>query len=1112
MRGPFFSRTGKPFYRRATLIFVSASIFFLLPLRAASATLEKIRLAGSFNNWAANDDQFSLTRNGNRYEINRFWECGPYEFKFVFDGNWSRHLGSAGDDRLEQPGRNIPLNIMQSGEYTLWLEPTARRWGLESKPARSPHARFLIRNEHEARVQLDATISIARKDHPLTSYEWSATLDGDSSSRNLVDQGTNNSRLSFVIPKQGRYRIRLTVGDGEQSSQAEVVRELGHGYLLTDGRYFKPESSPLVMRELRPALWGAPYGLLKAEDVTLTVRPLCGDAERPAAATLHPRLESGRQYLAIFDESAKSISLTTEGWVRFAFNGSKEKRLPNGMKVEKICVVGSFNGWSATATPLEPTSGESDFSKLLILPEGLYHYKFLVNGSIWLDDPNANPKYREPDGKGGFNSGVRNGPDPADFGAVKPDEIVCGAVRHDPSNPEYLTPIADNLVRLTIRTLQDDVKRVSASLKSSKSPVPLDKVGSSNGFDYWSANCRISDRHLKYHFYLTDGSAHALLDSSDCHMMPSDPSVKVSLKPLPFEAEVRMSFETPDWAKRVVWYQIFPERFANGDPSNDPPRTVPWKHKWDVPYKGSFEEKGSFFQYIYDRRYGGDLQGVKKRLGYLRELGITGIYFNPVFQAESLHKYDASDYRHIDDFFGVKGSLARITGETTDPKTWQWSDSDKVFLDFLNEAHRQGFHVILDGVFNHVGRHFWAFQDVLKNGKNSPYAGWFDVTGWNPFRYIGWDGPNGSLPRLKHDDALGLAKPVREHLFAVTRRWMDPNGDGDPSDGIDGWRLDVAGDINANFWKEWRHIVKSTNPNAYIVAELWDESKPWLDGRTFDAVMNYPFARCAQRFFVNQKKASAPSGFDKEIKEMLGWYPPQVNYVLQNLFDSHDTDRVASMFMNPDLEYDRSNRIQDNGPNYNPSRPTAECYHKLKAMAAFQMTFLGAPMIYYGDEIGMFGADDPSDRKPMYWPDLMPYDDPNERIEPGLFDHYRRMIAIRNTYPALQLGSYRTLLAQDPTGLFAFARSLDVDTVLVVVNNSDHPRQLDVPSPWADGADIAALTNPNACEVIEPTANPPTARPGIRVKPEHHSPLIVEGGRLKGIMLEPRTTNVFAKR
>jgi glycosidase len=349
---------------------------------------------------------------------------------------------------------------------------------------------------------------------------------------------------------------------------------------------------------------------------------------------------------------------------------------------------------------------------------------------------------------------------------------------------------------------------------------------------------------------------------------------------------------------------------------------------------------------------------------------------------------------------------------------------------------------------------------------------------------------------------------VRDHLFAVTRRWMDPNGDGDPSDGIDGWRLDVAGDINANFWKDWRKLVKSINPNAYVVAELWEESRPWLDGQTFDAVMNYPFARFTQRFFVNNKKAIPPGELDRQINELLGWYPPQVNYVLQNLFDSHDTDRVASMFMNPDLEYDQANRLQENGPSYITKRPTAGYHRQINGGVSDDLL---APMVYYGDEVGMFGADDPCDRKPMFWHDLMPYDDPDERIEQGLFEHYQRIIAIRNTFPALQLGSFQSLLAKDKLQIFAFARSLDAETIVVVVNNSDAKHRLDVPVPWADGANIKPLMDPGAFEVVDPPGDKPKARPTMKETEKYRSALTVEAGHLKGMMLPPRTTNVFVQ-
>ncbi len=627
-----------------------------------------------------------------------------------------------------------------------------------------------------------------------------------------------------------------------------------------------------------------------------------------------------------------------------------------------------------------------------------------------------------------------------------------------------------------------------------------------------------------------------------------------------------MLFETPRWAKQAVWYQVFPERFRNGDPENDPPRTVPWTHEWYKPYRSALRvapvrgcanspltlagrgrpgnaprdivEEGSFYDFIYDRRYGGDLQGVRDKLPYLRDLGVTAIYFNPILHARSLHKYDTSDYRHVDDHFAHHGSLSMISDETPDPATWKWSQSDLAFLGFLKEAHREGFRVILDGVFNHVGRGFWAFQDVVRNGRGSAFADWFEITDWKaehgaafsnadggiPFHYRAWDRNDGELPRLRHDEALGLCRPVREHLFAVTRRWMDPDGDGAPSDGIDGWRLDVARDIGEAFWRDWRELVKSINPEALLVAEAWEESRPWLDGTTFDCAMNYPFARRCQRFFVDRRRAIRPRRFDRELREMLAGCGPEANHAMQNLIDSHDTDRAASMFMNPDLEFDKANRIQDNGPNYNPAKPTPECYERLRLLVTFQMTFVGAPMVYYGDEVGMYGADDPSNRKPMIWADLMPYDDPAERIEPEVFEHYRRMIAIRRSLPALQMGEFRTLLADDRRGVFAFVRALgashssagrgpplglDGSTVVVVLNNSDRRRRLNVPSPWRDEAEVVRLDDPSAVEVVPASLDDAGGRPGLRpiegCMPRYRS----VDGRLRGPMLERRSGAVF---
>lgn len=1054
---------------------------------------ERIHMAGSFNGWATSDGAYELKKAGGQYELVRFFPAGTAEFKFVFDGSWTRHLGDGGDGRLTQPGGNIHLAIRQAGYYVVSLDLTTRTWGLRKMPPPKPRALLRLRPVTHREVVLDASGSFFRPGHPIQAFRF--TVDGPGSRGEAWElRQADSEQARLLLSKPGRFEITLRVDDGELQDETTVAATLGNGYDLQVGE--RPSGATRLMYAVGEGFWGGVYEAPADGEETFTVLGLdLGPEGRRATRSV----KMGRRYLVRYDATSQSLSLVSEGWRAFDFDATRMSGLPPKMRIERVDLVGDFNGWRAGANAMRPI-GDDRFQTLIALADGVYHYKFLVNGSIYLQDPAADPQFSEDDGQGGRNSGFRIGDDASLLGPAKPGEIALAAFKHDPTQDAYFTPVARHVARLTVRTLADDVEQVGVKLGGAGEPVRLTRLRTQYGFDFWSGVVQTAGSSFDYTVTLRDGdSAHT------AHYRP----------------RVRIAGEVPDWAKRAVWYQIFPERFRDGDPSNNPPRTVPWSQSWYKPYvpgpgvkKGSpedFTERGTFYQFIFDRRYGGDVQGIREKLPYLRSLGVTAIYLNPVFLAESMHKYDTADYRHIDDYFGVRDSLRKIDGETEDPATWQWSESDRVFLDFLKEAHRQGFKVIIDGVFNHVGRGFWAFRDVLEHGERSPYAGWFDITSFKPFHYKAWDRDDGSLPRLKHDEALGLCEPVRKHLFAITRRWMDPDGDGDPSDGIDGWRLDVASDINANFWRDWREVVKSINPEAYIVAELWTQSGEWLDGRTFDAVMNYPFARRCQRFFVNRRKASKPSVFRRELEEMLGWYRAPVTYALQNLFDSHDTDRVASMFMNPDLPYDRANRIQDNGPKYNPAKPTPDCYVRLRAMVTFQMTFLGAPMVYYGDEAGMYGADDPSNRKPMLWPDLPPNDDPDERIEPDVSAHYRRLIAIRNTLPALQFGSFEVLLAHDRNRLFAFSRTLNGRSVVVVVNNSDKRHRLDVPVPWADGARIVRLDDPEVCEIVEGPAGDPAARPRILLKPGRKSKLKVAAGRLKGPLLAPRSAGVYVE-
>ena len=766
-----------------------------------------------------------------------------------------------------------------------------------------------------------------------------------------------------------------------------------------------------------------------------------------------------------------------------------------------VAVAGTFNGWSQTADALRETS-DRRWTATLDLEPGVHRYKFVVDGERWITDPQfSDTTLEEADGHGGVNSAVLVGYDARKLPTPRPDRVNADGVAHDPQRADHLSVVSDDLAMLGVDAQADDVQQVLVHLAPRGTTHPLDRGSVALGAQTFVGLVPTGTAAQGYVLELRDGSDSLFVDRRGKH----DTLRLDEALPLPASADI----VTPDWARDAVWYQIFTERFRNANPDNDPgdydhENLLPWTARWwdTHPQFGETPGQDNFYEgqgNVWKRRFGGDLQGVQQQLPYLRRLGINAIYFNPIFEADSMHKYDTSDFRHVDDNFGIKSDRPtdQVEGETNDPATWQWSESDRVFLAFLDEAHRQGFKVIVDGVFNHVGTSHPFFQDVLAKGKESRYADWFVITDWGDpshwremddplsvhgrpggIQWEAWDKDNGSLPVFAKDDRLGLAEGPRQHIFDITRRWLAP--DGDPSRGVDGWRLDVPQDIPHPFWKDWRKIVKDTKPDAYITGEIWHFAHPWLQGDEFDAVMNYEFAQTAQDFFVDRQTALSPTAFADRLRQIAYAYPLPVALVQQNLFDSHDTDRVASMFVNPDLNYDGQNELQGSGANYNPRKPNDAEWQRLEQAVTFQMTYLGAPMIYYGTEAGMWGPDDPSDRMPMFWPDLMPFDDPAIEFREPLFDHYQRLIAARAALPALRRGLYRTVVADDETGVVVYERRLEDQRVYVVLNRSDQTREIgfDLPESVASLTDVL---DPANVQVVDQSAAGPDARPTLRL-------------------------------
>jgi glycosidase len=713
------------------------------------------------------------------------------------------------------------------------------------------------------------------------------------------------------------------------------------------------------------------------------------------------------------------------------------------------------------------------FRATVRLTEGVHLYKFFIDGR-WTNDSKSDPVLEESDGFGGKNSAVLVGQDGRKLPAPQANAINADAVWHDPTDQNDLDVIDSRSVRLAIRCQADDVQTINVLVRmdgSNRTRVPMYKMLTRLGFDHYGALLSTPENSgpVQYVFELIDGTAKLYVAGGK--QFPDESSAEASA----YSCDMRPKFTTPDWAKNAVWYQIFPERFRNGDPSNDPPNTMKWTSDWWSILPG---ETGKLYNDVWKRRYGGDIQGIMEELPYLRSLGVSAIYLNPIFKAEDLHKYDTSDYRHVDDHFGFKGDIDQLSGETDDPATWQWTKTDKLFLNFVAEAHRQGFKVIIDGVFNHTGIAHYAFQDVVNNGKNSRYASWYHITSWNPLHWVGWGGGvDGALPEFQKDPQLGLVHGPRELVLDITRRWLAP--DGDPSRGVDGFRLDVADNIPRPFWIDWRKLCKSLKPDSYLDAEIWSINPGALRGDEFDATMDYPFAQAMESFFVDQRNASSPSHFGRVLENLFMSYPTQAMLVEQNLLDSHDTDRWASRFVNPDLQFNSQSRIEDSNPDYDRSKPNDLDWTRMKQSLVVQFTWAGAPMIYYGDEAGMWGPSDPSNRQPMIWKELAPYDDPKVTFKQDLFDQYQRLIAIRAAEPELRQGLARTLLADDADGVFAFARDLDHHHTAVVVNRSDRPHDVTLTfGPQNDDVDLTNWLDESEATLVQP-ATAPDGRPAI---------------------------------
>ncbi|MDV4952260.1 glycoside hydrolase family 13 protein [Enterococcus faecium] len=550
------------------------------------------------------------------------------------------------------------------------------------------------------------------------------------------------------------------------------------------------------------------------------------------------------------------------------------------------------------------------------------------------------------------------------------------AIYHRPES-EYAFLYTNTRFRIRLRTRKNDIKKVYVlcgdpytitTEKWYQKQRPMKKCLSTNVHDYWEIEVTSETRRLQYAFHVVRE------DNTDCFY--GDQGIfpyreNVITEPnfyfrIPYFHQIDR-FTIPEWVKETVWYQIFPERFANGDKANDPEHTLPWGSK--------DPDREDFF--------GGDLQGVRDHLDYLTDLGVNGIYFCPIFKATSNHKYDTIDYYEVDPAFGDK----------------------KLLKNLIDEAHKRGIRIMFDAVFNHMGVHSPQWQDVLKNGEKSIYKDWFHIRFFPVDSYQMTDLPE-TAENIPYDTfaftpfmpKLNTANPeVQKYLLDIATYWIKEFD-------IDGWRLDVANEVDHHFWKKFREAVTEIKPDIYILGEIWHSSQAWLQGDEFHAVMNYAFTDSIKDYFAKKKITASQMVSGMNHQQML--YRDQVNEGTFNLLDSHDTARILTLCQgNKEL---------------------------MKSVMAFMFLQKGSPCIYYGTEIGMTGEDDPDCRKCMIWE--------KEEQDLELFGFIKELVSLRKQLSKIiSEGSTQWLIVYDREDKLYFTRELEGQIIYVYFNQSKEP-------------------------------------------------------------------------
>lgn len=607
-------------------------------------------------------------------------------------------------------------------------------------------------------------------------------------------------------------------------------------------------------------------------------------------------------------------------------------------------------------------------------------------------------------------------------------------------------PKESELVTFRFRTAKDDVDRVG--LVTSADTYVMEKECTQGEFDYYTFETRLGEEPFRYCFEVQSGTEKYYYGRCG-----------ISREILEYYNFVVVpGFSTPDWAKGAVMYQIFTDRFYNGDKSNDV-ETNEYYYIGDYSRRVTNWDKYPANMGVREF-YGGDLQGVMDKLDYLQELGVEVVYFNPLFVSPSNHKYDIQDYDYIDPHYGKivdDGGEVLPDGVTDNSQATKYKKrttglknleaSNELFIKLVEELHRRGMKVILDGVFNHCGSfNKWMDRERIYEGEadyepgayvsaDSPYRSYFRFFKEGPENwpyngnYDGWWGHD-TLPKLNYEDSVKL----ENYILYIGRKWVSPPYN------VDGWRLDVAADLgrsneyNHEFWQKFRRAVKDANPNALILAEHYGDPSDWLKGDEWDTVMNYDaFMEPVTWFLTGMEKHS-----DEAREELLGNIDNFIGSMAHHM--SNMLTPSLQVAMNELSNHDHSRfltrtnhmvgRVEHLGP-----EAANEYVNKavMREAVVMQMTWVGAPTVYYGDEAGVCGFTDPDNRRTYPW----------GHEDQELIAFHKEAIRIHKEHPALKTGSLKILGGEE--NILSYARFKGHDRIIVVINNRSERAEVKVP-------------------------------------------------------------------